>query len=255
MQLEMNVKESNFSEKKNKPKELIILTQRDFEIISFVSEMKFASLEDIYEKFFKKLKDGSESKSMWWARERISELCKHEYLFRIFSFNERKAYFLGTKKGYFELVQSHPSFLPVRPVETINFNTFEHDKQLLRMRLDMEANNTCTTWLSDRKISMFPELCEYLDKSYLPDAIITTTDNHKVALELEISRKSKKRYHDKIQNYVKFFRLHKDKSSIFKKVIFFVSLESVKKLIEHETKLYKQFFEIQFKEAQFGKVN
>lgn len=246
MQLELLKEEKQLLPKKSKPSEVILLTTRDFEIISFVCEMKFASLEDIFEKFFKKLKDGSESKSLWWARERVTELYKHGFINRIYSFNERKAYYLGTKKGYYELVRSYPSVIPTRPVESINFNTFEHDKLLLSLRLKMEKENKCSKWISDRTLSQFPELCPTVDKSYLPDAIYTTNSGEKVAFELEISRKAKKRYKDKIQSYVKCLRLNKDSVSFFKKVIFLVTQESVKDLLDNEIKLYKQYFDITF---------
>lgn len=246
MQLELLKEEKQLLSKKSKPTEVILLTSRDFQIITFVCEMKFASLEDIYEKFFKKLRNGSESKSLWWARERITELYKHGYLNRIYSFNERKAYYLGTKKGYYELIKSYPIVIPTRPVETINFNTFEHDKLLMSLRLKMEKQSECSKWISDRTLSQFPELCPSIDKSYLPDAIYTTPSGEKVAFELEISRKAKKRYKEKIQSYVKSFRLNKDSLSIFKKVIFFVTQESVKDLLDNEIKLYKQYFDIHF---------
>lgn len=246
MQLELNIEEKQLSSKKSKPTEVILLTSRDYEIMSFVCEMKFASIEDIYEKFFKTLRDGSESKSMWWARERITELYKRGYISRSYSFYERKAYYLGTKKGYYELIRSYPTVIPTRPVESINFNTFEHDKLLLSLRLKMEKQNECSNWISDRTLSQFPELCPSIDKSYLPDAIYTTATGEKVAFELEISRKAKKRYHEKIQSYVKCLRLNKDSLSIFKKVIFFVTQESVKDLLDNEIKLYKQYFDIRF---------
>ena len=203
MQLELLKEEKQPLPKKSKPIEVILLTSRDYEIINFVCEMKFASLEDIFEKFFKKLKDGSESKSLWWARERVTELYKHGYLNRIYSFNERKAYYLGTKKGYYELIKGYPSVIPTRPVESINFNTFAHDKLLLSLRLKMENKSQCSKWISDRTLSQFPELCPSIDKSYLPDAIYTTPSGEKIAFELEISRKAKKRYKEKIQSYVK----------------------------------------------------
>lgn len=252
MQLHMLNLGQQINPKKNKPEEVIMLTKRDFEIIAFICEMKFASLEDIFEKFFKKLKDGRESKSLWWTRERITELYKHGYLNRTYSFNERKAYYLGTRKGYFSIVTRYPSIIPTKPTDSINFNTFEHDKLLLSLRLKMERENECTEWISDRTLSQFPELCPNLDKSYLPDSIYTDSKGEKIAFELELSRKSKKRYHEKIQSYVKNLRLQKDNYSIFKKVVFLVSQKSVKELIESEVKLYKQYFDVRLDTTIFS---
>jgi len=246
MQLELNIEKSKPMIKKKVNLEFIQLTQRDLEIISFVCDMKFASLDDIYEKYFKKLKDGTLSKSTWWARQRLNELFKHKYLNRIYSFSERKAYYLGTLKGYLEIVKKCPFSLPTRPIENINFNTFDHDRLLLSIRLDMEKKNEITNWISDRTLAQFPEHCPSIDKTYLPDAIYTTPNGEKVAFELEISRKAKKRYEDKIQSYVNCIREHKDNLNLFKKVVFYVTNESVKELLCNEVRIFKQFFTIKF---------
>lgn len=168
MQLELNIEKSKPMIKKKVNLEFIQLTQRDLEIISFVCDMKFASLDDIYEKYFKKLKDGTLSKSTWWARQRLNELFKHKYLNRIYSFSERKAYYLGTLKGYLEIVKKCPFSLPTRPIENINFNTFDHDRLLLSIRLDMEKKNEITNWISDRTLAQFPEHCPSIDKRIFP---------------------------------------------------------------------------------------
>lgn len=140
MQLELNIEKSKPMIKKKVNLEFIQLTQRDLEIISFVCDMKFASLDDIYEKYFKKLKDGTLSKSTWWARQRLNELFKHKYLNRIYSFSERKAYYLGTLKGYLEIVKKCPFsllFCPSRG-DTVSRGEFK-SKTLLKMSLPVPS--------------------------------------------------------------------------------------------------------------------
>lgn len=223
----------------------LMLTERDLDVISFVHEMKFASLDDLYSKFFKVLKSGAESKSQWWARERLTDLVKSSYLNRVYSFNERKPYFLGTSKGYLALARSCPDKLITRPLEKIDHNTFEHDKALLQIRLKLEAEGKVTSWTSDRQLFHFPELCLNFGEGNQPDAIYTNPDGARVALELEIARKSKKRYTDKIRNYAFLMREQKDNPLSFKTVHFVVQSEAVRDLILSEIKIYPQYFEIQ----------
>jgi predicted CopG family antitoxin len=52
------------------------LKKRDVEILKFVLEMKFVSIEEVYEKFFKVKMNGEKSKSDWWARDRVYQLKK-----------------------------------------------------------------------------------------------------------------------------------------------------------------------------------
>lgn len=76
--------------------EKVFLTTRDLAIISYVCEMKFAGLEDLHFKFFRTLKNGNESNSLWWARERLTALEKDGFIERKYAFDERVSYFLGT---------------------------------------------------------------------------------------------------------------------------------------------------------------
>ncbi len=223
----------------------LMLTERDLDVLSFIHEMKFASIDDIHTKFFKVLKSGSESKSTWYARERLSQLVKANYLNRVYSFNERKPYFLGTNKSYLALVRSCPDKLITRPLEKIDYNIFEHDKTLLQLRLKLESEGKITSWTSDRQLFHFPELCLNFGEGNQPDAIYTTPEGARVAFELEIARKSKKRYADKIRNYAYLLREQKDNPLSFKKVHFVVQSDAVRDLILSEIKIYTQYFEIQ----------
>ncbi|GIL17076.1 MAG: hypothetical protein BroJett040_08270 [Oligoflexia bacterium] len=223
----------------------IMLTDRDLEVISFVNEMKFASLDDLYFKFFRVLKSGGESKSQWWARERISVLIKSNYLSRVHSFNERKPYFLGTTKGYLTLTRRCPEKFNTRPLERIDQNTFEHDKLLLKTRLKLEVDQKATSWISDRQLFQFPELCLNFGEGNQPDALYTNSNGERVAFELEVARKAKKRYADKIRNYVFLMREQKDNPLSFKKVHIVALNEVVRDLILSEIKIYPQYFEIQ----------
>ena len=54
------------------------MTSRDLDILEFILEMKFSTIEDIHSNFFKFTKDGEQSSCLRWARERVSNLVRSE---------------------------------------------------------------------------------------------------------------------------------------------------------------------------------
>ena len=70
------------------------ITEREQEILRFILEMKFASVDQIYEKFFQ-LED---SKSSRYAYERVQKLVKAGFLVAQKIHTEDKTYYLITLK-------------------------------------------------------------------------------------------------------------------------------------------------------------
>ena len=222
--------------------EKIFLTSRDLAIISYVCEMKFASLEDLHFKFFKTLKNGNESNSLWWARERLTALEKDGFIVRQYAFDERVSYFLGTLKGYKTLQLRSPESLAVRPVDKINHNTFNHDKMVIEVRNKLEAMGKVKQWHSDRKLFCFPELNTHVDKWNQPDGIFITPRGEVVALEVEISRKTTEHYREKIKTYVNIARKQEVSPTSIKKILYVTGNAATYNAIKAEIKLYQQYF-------------
>lgn len=223
--------------------EKIWLTNRDLEIISYVCDMKFAGIEDLHFKFFKTLKDGNTSNSLWWAKERLAALEKYGMIERKHSFDERVSYYLGTLKGFKALQQRCPETLPARPVDKINHNTFNHDKMVIEVRNKLEVMGEVKTWYSDRKLFMFSELNTFADRWNQPDGIFITPRGEKVAFEVEITRKVNKHYQDKIKSYVNICRTS-DNPQAIRKVLYVTGNASTHTVIKAETKIYPQYFTV-----------
>lgn len=191
------------STKSNKEKltneEKVFLTTRDLEIISYVCDMKFAGIEDLHFKFFKTLKNGNTSNSLWWARERLSALEKDGFIERKYAFDERVSYYLGTLKGFKVLQQRCPETIPSRPVDKINHNTFNHDKMVIEVRNKLEAMGEVKNWYSDRKLFINSDLNTFVDKWNQPDGIYIKTNGERIAVEIEISKKDTSHYREKIK--------------------------------------------------------
>lgn len=219
------------------------LTKRDLEAITFILDMKFASLEEIYAKFFKRLRNVEISKSDWWARDRFSLLVRTKFLSRVHSFYERKSYYQATIKGYLTLARQCPAKLLVRPTEKLDFSPFDHDKLLLALRLKLEESLNITSWISDRQLRCFPELTGGIESLYIPDAVYTNSQNEKIALELEIATKAKDKYREKIKRFVKLLR-SQGNNKPFDRVEYVCAKEAVYKFLEQDTKIYGDLFSV-----------
>lgn len=226
-------------------KERIRLTKRDIEILVFLLEMKFCSLDELYFKFFRFNLDGSESRSSWWARDRVNALRSLKLISTVHFYTEAKSYYLATRKA-FKIVQGHLNGRSIcKPTFRLDIRTFEHDKLMTQLRLDLEGRRIVQDWNSERLLSEDPKYKNILSREFRPDAIYLTYQGKKVAFELEISTKAKKRYQDKIKKYVSIMRSQGSDGKLFEAVHYVCAKVSVFDLLINETKIYKDFFKIE----------
>jgi len=220
-----------------------ILTDRDKEICKFILTMKFSTIEEIFQKFFKRTLKGTESEYDRAASKRLVILERGGLLFsKNLIHHKRKFYFATLKAHRIVDGDSSSQALPL-PVRNADYRTFEHDHTLIRLRLLLEEECKVTNWTSDRQLKCNPELIKGFEAQYVPDGICTFGENERVALELEITQKSKTAYQDKLRKYVVYLRSTKP-SKAFSKVIFICKKESIYKILEQETKIYRDLFEI-----------
>lgn len=78
----------------------IIIGERDRSIIRFLMEMKFATLDQMFRKFFQETRDG-ESTNLNWCRTRIKQLETLEFVRSLRSFYGGRSLYLPSKKGTF----------------------------------------------------------------------------------------------------------------------------------------------------------
>ena len=108
MQLAMSGIFPEITEKRTSAKN-IVLTVRDFEILEFIMDMKFAGVEEVFEKFFKITLANESAKSSEWARKRLCQLEKANFLKSARSFSESTRY-------------PNRWNLRSKPFRTLNFN-------------------------------------------------------------------------------------------------------------------------------------
>jgi len=243
MQLAMSGLFLEVPEKKSLSKR-VVLTERDFEILEFILDMKFVSLEDVFFKFFRIKHGQEEAKNDLWARKRLCQLEQAKFLRSVRSFSESTRYYTATFKAYYALSNSKPGLQVTKPCGGIDQRTFAHDKAVLKSRLHLESIEKVSSWLSDRKLKCSSELTGGLSTVYVPDAIYTTLAGTRVAFEFEIAVKAKSRYQDKIKKYIQLMRSTSAQHKICDRVQFVCAKGSVAKFLVKETRIYGELFEI-----------
>lgn len=243
MQLRLDQEFKDFSDRKIKSKN-VILTERDAEIIEFIIEMKFAAIEDVFEKFFKVKQNQTDAKSDLWARKRLLQLEQGRFLKAHKLHQEKTTFYTATFKGYYAISNLRPDKLICKPIGGFDSRTYGHDRTVLKCRLALESHLRITNWISDRKLKSYPELTGGLSTDQVPDGIFALPAGQSVALELEIARKAKVRYQNKVRRYVALMRSTDTSRRKFENVIFVCAKTTVKDLLVAETKIYGKLFKV-----------
>jgi len=215
-------------------------TDRELDILEFILEMKFSTLEDIHSKFFKVTKNGSISNSFIWARQRIATLVKSEYL-QILADVCAKPLYVLTQKGFLFLKNSRLSKNFCRPLFSVDTRFFDHDQRVAQVRIALEKSGIVKSWISERQLSEIEEFKKYLSFEFRPDGIYETFDGKRIAFELEIARKAKDRYRQKVKRYISLIS-ESGNQPIFNQVHFVCEKENIQKLIQDYTELFQAFF-------------
>jgi len=232
------------------------ITSRDIKVIKFIVEMKFASLEMVFEKFFRKTRTEEEAASKAWAKKRLFQLQSSGFLVGVYAFSERTKFFSAGKKAYQVLRQILDPAANLKPSSGFDQKTFVHDRLLGELRVALEASGEVSDWLSDRLLRSNLQLTGGLTGRWVPDAIIVRNTGEKKALELEIAQKSLARYRQKISKYLSILRAT-SKERPFSKVLYLCEKENVVKILKTETRLYPDLFLVEplSKYELLGKTN
>lgn len=228
--------------KKNRSEKLRV-TERDLNIIRFVIDMKFASIENIHLMFFYETKIGDTSNSLIWTKQRIRKLVNFGFLKYDNHISKTKT-IIATTKGYLYLKNSHTDSPVIRPSSFLDSRTYNHDLKVNNFRCELEKFKLISFWTSERQISESSFYQNIFSKEFRPDGIYTDRNGIKVAFELEISRKSKPRYKLKIKKYIDLILKNQNNFSVFDKVHYVCENPIVKSIIEKETRLFKAQFQV-----------
>lgn len=235
-----------------KSKTEILVQDRDFEVLRFCLEMRFADIESLSEKFFV-----AKSQELFAARKRISKLESSGLLRSVaLQSGKTKKFYLATPKGHREMFKlSGPSakdvlgFSVLKPVKKLSVVTFEHDLGVLKSRMLLEKQGRASNWRSERLLKAQAEsYTGRLARDFMPDGLFTSKQGKVCAFEFENKPKTEAQLKEKV------YRLNaimNQAEPVFEAVLFITSTEHLKKKIKTITDVAPKKFVVQsFAELQ-----
>lgn len=232
------------------------LTERDLKILSFILDMKFARVTDVFQKFFKTTLNAEEAKSEAWAKKRLQQLVQARFLRVTYSHLDSERYFTTTLKAYNALATVDPEKVLTKPVRGFDHRTLFHDRVVIEFRLEIERTHGEVHWISDRRLKSQLAAVYGLTTLNIPDGIYQLPTGEVVAFELEIAQKARRRYRDKIEQYVDLIRSRKNQPGMFRRVYFVCFKESVEKVLKDESRMFGDLIHVERRSftSKFGGV-
>lgn len=179
------------------------LTPRDIEILGFLLDQKFASLEQLYFRFFDarlKVTDPLPS-NLFVTRQRLQILRRAGLVSTERVYSEAKSLYLLTPQGFQVFQSKRPQDAYAPAMRSIDFRNYEHDTKVNDCRIAIERTGKMMKWLPERRIRMkgFESQYSYqeLPEDIVPDGIFISSKGERIAFEIEVSPRKKSRYEDK----------------------------------------------------------
>lgn len=249
----------------------ILLRDRDFELLRFVNDMKFAPSSALFELFFSRTFKNRPAKSDLWAKERLEHLRREGFLKKVRTFYEMQSYYLVTEKGV-NTIRGH--FLDEEIpnwVSEIDARYYKHDLHILKCRVALEMEGRARDWECERRIrsriladivAKYPtynerglrEQAKENARYLIPDGIYTNKQGERIAFEFEESIKEPERYATKLEGYL---RQIKDPKPDFIRVLFVTSKLNVYSVLEKLTRPYTELkvFRVNMLETVLGSAS
>ena len=184
------------------------LTERDLNLLEFLLDQKFASLEQIYFRFFdvRQLSTELLPNNLFVTRQRLQVLRKADLIKTEKVFSEAKSLYLLTYLGYQILQSKRPEAAYATPTKSMDFRSYEHDTRVNDCRIAIEKTGKVMAWLSERKIRMKGFTSEFaydkLPKEIVPDGIFVSSKGERIAFEIECTHRQKRRFEEKKRAYL-----------------------------------------------------
>ena len=183
------------------------LTERDIEILGFLLDQKFASLEQIYFRHFDVRKNVSEAlpKNLYVTRQRLQILRQAGLIKTEKVYSEAKSLYFLTVPGYHLLQSKRPDDAYAMPVKNMDFRSYDHDTKVNDCRIAIEKTGKVMKWIPERKIKMKGFESEFswheLPKDIVPDGIFISSKGERIVFEIETTPRKKSRYQEKKDSY------------------------------------------------------
>jgi hypothetical protein len=191
----------------NKKAKSFRLTDRDFEIFAFLLEQKFASLEQIYFRFFDarvKVTDPMPA-GLHVTRQRLQILKRNGFIKSEKVYSEARSLYLLTGLGVTALRAKKPHLADLKVINQIDFRNYDHDTKVNDCRIAIERTGKIIRWLPERKLRAQGFESDFswdeLPSELVPDGIFITSKGERVAFEIETTPRKKSRYEEKLLGF------------------------------------------------------
>ncbi len=223
----------------------VILTDRDLDVLQLLVEMKFADSMQVKKFCFDKTRTGSLRESDKYIKHRLGKLLKAGYLDYFLRPNGNDYIYKASRLGCDLLKSLRPAMSDLKLNTEIKVSEFNHDWHVTQSRYFLEKSGRATSWNSERAIKARFNIFDGLAAKYIPDGLFINKLGELTAFELEISRKAKPRYEDKIQKYVSLIRSHFNEDIKFRRVLYITQTDGVHKLLTEKTKIHSDIFKVE----------
>ena len=167
------------------------LTQRDMEIMRFINEFGFCEITQIEKRF------GLKKPRSYQIMQRLTKenLIKHERVFH-------------GKHGIFYLTRQGANYTDLPALKNIPKDNYTHQLTVIEIHLQLMHLFPGSMWLSERRIKRDKSAYSVGHKSdHLADGVLILPDEKHIAIEIELTMKTKKRIEDIIVAYILHHRL------------------------------------------------
>jgi hypothetical protein len=184
------------------------LTVRDIEILKFINEFGFCEMPQIEKRFSMK------KPRCYQVMKRLIDggFVAHQRVFH-------------GRHGIFFLSRQGSTYTDWPPIRSIPKDNYIHQLTIIEVYFRLMQQHPDATWISERRINR--EKFRYTVGrriDHLADGILVLPDDKEIAIEVELTMKSKKRLDDILWGYV----LHKH----IKEVWYYCSPDIVEKVIK-----------------------
>lgn len=221
------------------------IVNRDLEILRYLLQMKFSSVDEIHRKFFPGSIAKSRANAFRTTRDRLAILKRLGLITTTQSLFSRRQYFLCTWKGYYAVAREWDKFALPKPVLRIDIRTFDHDVAVQDFRLSLEESSGQIDWISERELKSGHPDFPSLGGAFTPDGGYRLPSGECVAFELEISQKARNRYIEKVSRYVDLFRNDEDFRTKVTKVHVLCLRQTVFDIWQDECRLFSEYFNLE----------
>jgi hypothetical protein len=166
------------------------LTQRDVAILHFINEFGFCEMPQINQRFNLRRPRNYQV---------INKLVRHNLL--------QHEHIFYRRHGLFRLTQAGARFTPLPPLHRVPLANYHHDLTLLNLYLKLRTLYPNTTWLSERRLKHDKYKLGVGQHGHLPDGVLVFPDGKHIAIEVELSCKSKQRLDAILKTYAAQFSL------------------------------------------------